>query len=469
MKFKAAVKGTGFAAVVLAAGKGTRFKSDRPKVMHEILGKPLVYYPVRLALEAGAGHVVCVVDGESAQVRDWLEKEFGGRVSCAVQKERLGTAHALHCAAGAVPPGAGRVLVLYGADPMMTRTTIDSLIAAGGTADLAFTTATLENPSGYGRVIRKNRVVTAIVEDRDATAAQKKISEINAGIYIMAAGLVDGLLGKVGNKNAQKEYYLTDLVGWAVKNRLKVGAVPITDAEELVGVNDRAELAVCARAMSLRINSAHMKNGVTIAAPDCTWIGPEVTIGRDTVIMPGCVILGKTAIGTGATIQAHSAIRSCVVGDGAHIREFCHLEDSEAGPGTIVGPFARMRPGSVMDEGAHIGNFVELKKTHLGVRSKANHLTYLGDSEIGADVNVGAGTITCNYDGVNKFRTVLGDGVFVGSDTQFVAPVTVGRGAYIGAGSTITKDVPAGALALSRVPQHVIPGGAKRKAAKKGC
>ncbi|MBI5528531.1 MAG: bifunctional UDP-N-acetylglucosamine diphosphorylase/glucosamine-1-phosphate N-acetyltransferase GlmU [Deltaproteobacteria bacterium] len=461
-----------FVAVVLAAGKGVRFKSDGPKVLHEILGRPLAWYPIRLALDAGAARVICVVEPEAAAVRGRLDSEFGaGAITYAVQSERLGTAHALHCAAPAIPKDATKILVLYGADPMMTRGTIDALIGAGKKSDLAITTAVLENPTGYGRVIRdEKRSIASIVEERDAAAGQKKVREVNAGIYMMNAALAKDLLRKVGNRNAQKEYYLTDLVGWTVRRGLKTASVPITDPSELVGVNDRAELAVCAREMARRINLGHMKNGVTIAAPDCTWIGPEVKIGRDTVVMPGCVLLGKTSIGKNCVVEAHAVVRDCVVGDAAHVREFCHLERSIVGDRAVVGPFARMRPESVLDDEAHIGNFVEIKKTRMGRRSKANHLTYLGDAQIGSDVNVGAGTITCNYDGVGKYVTVIEDGVFVGSDTQFVAPVTIGKNAYIGAGSTITTDVPPDSLALSRVPQRVIPEGAKakRERAKKG-
>jgi bifunctional UDP-N-acetylglucosamine pyrophosphorylase/glucosamine-1-phosphate N-acetyltransferase len=458
----------GFVAVVLAAGKGVRFKSGRPKVLHEILGKPLAWYPIRLALDAGAARVICVVEPGAQTVRERLDAEFGaGVITYAVQPERLGTAHALHCAETAIPKDAKKVLVLYGADPMMTRGTIAALVGAGKKSDLAITTAVLDNPSGYGRVLRgPNGHVEKIVEERDADAGQKKVREINAGIYFMNAALVRGLLKKVENRNVQKEYYLTDLVGWAVRRGIKVAFVPITDPSELVGVNDRAELSVCAREMARRLNLGHMRNGVTIAAPDCTWIGPEVKIGRDTVVMPGCRLLGRTSVGRDCVVEAHAVVRDCIVGDGVHVREFCHLERSIVGNRAVVGPFARMRPGSVLDDEAHIGNFVELKKTRMGRRSKANHLTYLGDAQIGADVNVGAGTITCNYDGVAKYTTVLEDEVFVGSDTQFVAPVTVGKGAYIGAGSTITRDVPPDSLALSRVPQRVIPEGARSRRGK---
>jgi bifunctional UDP-N-acetylglucosamine pyrophosphorylase/glucosamine-1-phosphate N-acetyltransferase len=455
----------GFAAVVLAAGMGKRLRSARPKVMHAILGKPLLYYPVKLALEAGAAQVVCVVGKDDGEVVDYLGGDFAGRpVTTAVQEKRLGTAHALWCAGRAIPRGAKKILVLYGADPMMTHETIESLKAAARKSSLAMTTAILENPSGYGRIMRDGKGgVKGIVEERDATPDQKAVREINVGIYMMDAALADNLLAKVGNRNAQKEYYLTGLVGWAVRRGLKVAAAGITQNSELVGVNDRAELAVCARELARRINAFHMRGGVTIYAPDSTWIGPEVKIGIDSVVMPGCVILGKTEIGSECRIESHSVIRNCRIGNRAHVREFCHLEDSSAGDETVIGPFARMRPGSRMEAGSHIGNFVELKKTTLGPRSKANHLTYLGDSDIGSDVNVGAGTITCNYDGFGKFKTVLEDGVFVGSDTQFIAPVTVGKGAYIGAGSTITRDVPADALAVSRVPQKVTPDGGRKK------
>ena len=311
-----------FTAVVLAAGRGVRFNSDRPKVLHEILGKPLAWYPIRLALDAGAHKVICVVEQDAQAVRDRLDGEFGaGTIAYAVQPERRGTAHALHCAAKAIPRDAGKVLVLYGADPMMTRATINALLRARRDSNLVMTTAVLDNPDGYGRVVRdpKGKVI-AIVEDRDTCAAEKLIREINVGIYLMDAALTRDLLRNVGTKNAQKEYYLTDLVGWAVRRGLTVGAVTIADPTELVGVNDRAELATCARAMAQRVNLAHMRAGVTIADPACTWIGPSVTIGRDTTIMPGCLILGNTSIGEECVIDAHAVIRDAAIADGAHVR-----------------------------------------------------------------------------------------------------------------------------------------------------
>jgi len=323
-----------FTAVVLAAGKGVRFNSDRPKVLHEILGKPLAWYPIRLALDAGASKVVCVVERDAQAVRDRLDAEFGaGAIAYAVQPERLGTGHALHCAAPQIPRDAGKVMVLYGADPMMTRATIDALVRAGRAADLVMTTALLDSPAGYGRVVRDAKgKVAAIVEERDATPAQRELREINAGIYLMNAALARDLLKKVGNRNAQREYYLTDLVGWAARRGLKVAAVPITDPSELVGVNDRAELAVCARAMAQRINLGHMKRGVTLADPSCTWIGPAVTIGRDTIVMPGCLILGQTAVGTGCVIDAHAVIRDGTIADGALVRAHSRIERGRGAP-----------------------------------------------------------------------------------------------------------------------------------------
>jgi len=463
------IKKQEFAAVVLAAGRGTRFKSPRPKVMHEILGKPLLYYPVRLALDSGAARVICVVEKDSDEVREYLKMDFSGKpVVVAVQEERLGTAHALHSAEECIPGGEGKVLVLYGADPMMTAETIQNLISSGVGSDLAITTAVLENPRGYGRIMRDSTgKIAGIIEEKDASPDQKLLKEINVGIYFMNAGLARGILEKVGNKNAQKEYYLTDLVGWTVNKGLRVVDVRISDAAELVGVNDRAELAVCAREMARRINLNHMRNGVTIAVPECTWIGPGVVIGTDTVIMPGCTIMGGTGIGASCRMDSFSTITDSVIRDNVRIREYCHIEGCEIGDGAIIGPFARLRPGSVIETGAHVGNFVELKKTRLGKRSKANHLSYLGDAEIGSDVNVGAGTITCNYDGINKHKTIIEDGVFVGSDTQFVAPVKIGKGALIGAGSTITQDVPPDALAVSRVPQSNTAGYAKKRRQEK--
>ncbi len=453
------------AAVVLCAGKGTRMKSERAKVLHPILGRPLAWYPISTAYEVGAQQVVSVIGHQAEEVKAALTDQFGGQtLQFAVQAQQRGTGDAVAAARGALTGFSGAVLILYGDVPLLTAGTIQKLVAAYNPAKgpLAMISCRLANATGYGRVLRgPAHRVEGIVEQKDATPEQLLINEVNAGIYLVDSKFLWGALEKLTPQNAQGELYLTDIVSQAAK----VGEVAVVEApaEETAGVNDRAELAERAEVIRARINLRHLKAGVTLQHPPSTFIDASVEIGPETTIEPNVSIHGECEIGAGVTIGQGSVLSRSTVGDGAEVKPYSVLEDSVVGPRCHVGPFARLRPGTVLDEEVHVGNFVETKKSRLRKGVKAGHLAYLGDADIGAGSNIGAGTITCNYDGVAKHETVLGTGVFVGSDTQLVAPVRVGDGAFIAAGSTITEDVPAGALALSRTAQTTKEGWAERR------
>lgn len=453
------------AAVVLCAGKGTRMRSDRAKVLHPILGRPLAWYPISTAYEIGAQQVVAVVGHQSEEVKTALTTQLPGQVpQFAMQVQQRGTGDAVAAARGSLTGFSGAVLILYGDVPLLTADTLKRLIAAYNPSKgpLAMISCRLADPTGYGRVLRgPAHRVEGIVEHKDATDEQRAINEVNAGIYVVDAKFLWGALEKLTPQNAQGELYLTDIVAQAAK----VGEVAVIEApaEETAGVNDRAELAERAEIIRARINLRHMKQGVTLQHPASTFIDAGVEIGPETTIGPNVSIHGECEIGANVTIGQGSVLSHTTVGDGAEVKPYSVLEDSVVGQRCHVGPFARLRPGTVLDEEVHVGNFVETKKSRLRKGVKAGHLAYLGDADIGAGSNIGAGTITCNYDGVAKHQTVLGAGVFVGSDTQLVAPVSVGDGAFIAAGSTITEDVPAGALALSRTEQTIKEGWAERR------
>jgi|APLak6261675434_1056106.scaffolds.fasta_scaffold02209_2 bifunctional UDP-N-acetylglucosamine pyrophosphorylase/glucosamine-1-phosphate N-acetyltransferase len=453
------------AAVVLCAGKGTRMKSDRAKVLHPILGRPLAWYPITSAYELGAQQVVAVVGHQADEVKAALTAGFPAQpLQFALQAQQRGTGDAVAAARGALTGFNGAVLILYGDVPLLTVDTLKRLLAAYNPAKgpLAMISCRLADPTGYGRVLRgANRRVEGIVEHKDATPEQLVINEVNAGIYVVDAKFLWGALERLTPQNAQGELYLTDIVSQAAK----VGEVAVIEApaEETAGVNDRAELAQRAEVIRDRINLRHMRAGVTLMHPASTFIDAGVEIGPETTIGPNVSIHGECEIGANAIIGQGAVLTHTTLGDGAEVKPYSVLEEAVVGPKCHVGPFARLRPGSVLEEGVHVGNFVETKKARLRKGTKAGHLAYLGDADIGAGCNIGAGTITCNYDGVNKHETVLGAGVFIGSDTQLVAPVRVGDGAFIGAGSTITEDVPAGALSLSRTPQTTKEGWAERR------
>ena len=458
------------AAIVLAAGKGTRMKTRRAKVLHEVCGRPLVYYPVKRALEAGASPVVVVVGHQGEEVRRALEAHLpGAPLRFARQERQLGTAHAVAAAKPALRGYRGPILILSGDTPLLTAWTLESVLEARTSpGSLAFATMVLENPEGYGRVVHSPEKGPAlIVEEKDATPEERQIKEVNAGLYAADAEFLWKTLSRVDAKNAQREFYLTDLVALAAEGP---GAVAVrVSPVEASGVNDQEELSLAARALTRRIAQSLMEAGVTIEDPERFDADEGVEVGPDTVVEPSVRLRGATRIGRGCRIGQGSHISSTVVGEGVEFLPYCVVADSEIADGCRLGPFARLRPGNRLAENVRIGNFVELKKTRLGRGSKANHLTYLGDATVGSEVNVGCGTVTCNYDGERKHPTTIGDGVFVGSDSILVAPIRIGKGAYVAAGSTLTESVPAGSLALGRARQVTKRGWVrKRDAARAG-
>jgi bifunctional UDP-N-acetylglucosamine pyrophosphorylase/glucosamine-1-phosphate N-acetyltransferase len=462
------------AAIVLAAGKGTRMKTSRAKVLHEVCGRPLVYYPVKRALDSGAAPVVVVVGHQAEQVEAALRRQLPeAPLRFVLQKEQLGTAHAVLSARPALRGFDGQVLILSGDTPLLTVDTLNAVIERRGRAALSFATMILENPSGYGRVVHAPHGGPAlVVEEKDATPEERTIKEVNAGLYCADATFLWDTLSQVGSKNAQREFYLTDLVALAADGDGAVAAR--VSPVEAAGVNDQEELSLTARALTRHIAQALMKAGVTIEDPERFDCDEGVEVGHDTVIEPSVRLRGRTRIGSGCVIGQGSVLTDTVVADGVTVKPYCVFEDATVESAAIVGPFTRLRPGTEVGEGAHLGNFVELKKTRLGKGAKANHLTYLGDATIGAGVNVGCGTITCNYDGAKKHPTVIGDRAFIGSDAILVAPITIGEGSYVGAGSTVTRDVPPGALAVGRARQVNKEGWAaareaRRAAATKDC
>ena len=461
------------AAIVLCAGQGTRMKSALPKVLHPLLGRPMGSYPLRRALEAGARRVVAVTGHGAPEVERALSEALGEEASkqlgFAFQAEQRGTAHAVLCAREALGDFQGDLFILNGDVPLVCAETLAALVEAkaAARAPMALVTTCPPDPHGYGRIVRDGAgAMVRIVEHRDAGPDERAIGEINAGLYLVAADFLWRALGQIGTDNAQHELYLTDLVQLAFAEGRPAATVR-AGFEEVGGVNDRVELAWATAGLQRRINERHLRGGVTMELPDTVLIDEAVEIAEDVLIAPHVRLLGKTRIGRGARIGQGAVIADSTVGEGVEVKPYSVFEEAVVGEGALIGPFARLRPGTELAPRVHIGNFVETKKARIGLASKANHLSYLGDCEIGAGVNVGAGTITCNYDGVHKHKTVLGDGVFVGSDSQFVAPVSVGEGAYIGAGSTITEDVPAESLAIARGRQ-VVKEGYRRRHKERG-
>jgi bifunctional UDP-N-acetylglucosamine pyrophosphorylase/glucosamine-1-phosphate N-acetyltransferase len=442
------------AAIILAAGKGTRMKSDLVKVMHPLAGAPLIEYPLTAAQEADASRIVLVIGHQADAVRSFLAARDD--IAFALQEEQNGTGHAVACAAPYLRDFHGKVLILCGDVPLIESATLRNMLNRHEQQQATVTvlTASLENPHGYGRIIKNSAgAITAIVEEKDATAEQRAIREINSGIYCVESEFLFDAVARLGSDNAQGEYYLTDIIRMAVDKGLSCTAHPIEDPLEVMGINDRVQLAEAEKALRKRINEAHMRDGVTLRDPAVTYIDRGTVIGRDTVVNPGVHISGRTEIGQGCTIEPGAIIRGCRIGNRVIVKAGSVLEDSIVHDAVSIGPMAHLRPGSELMEKVKIGNFVETKKVIIGKGSKASHLTYLGDASIGSDVNIGCGTITCNYDGVSKHRTVIEDGVFVGSDVQLVAPVTVGRNSFVAAGSTVTKDVPPDSLAIARSQQ----------------
>jgi len=452
----------GSTAIVLAAGKGVRMKSKTPKILHAAAGRPLIDHVISGLKSAGFDEIRVVIGHGGDQVKKHLESYSS--LTLFTQTQQLGTADAVKSAQ--LNSLKGTVLICNGDHPLISssdyKKALHTFTQSG--CDLMVVTARVKNPAGFGRILRRREGgIDSIVEEKDADDVQRKIREVNSGLYVVKAEVLKKFLPQIENKNAKKEYYLTDIIQLALKAGAPVETCTLPP-RVCRGVNNQLELALASRSLYRRKALELLDAGVTIIDPAATYIESDVKVGSGTVIHPGCMITGKTVIGSDCVVEGHCQIRSSRIGDGVEIRWGTLIDESEVSNGAVVGPYARLRPESVIGESAHIGNFVEIKKTRVGARAKANHLAYLGDAEIGEDTNIGCGTITCNY-AVNhkKYKTKIGKRVFVGSDSQFVAPVTIGDDAVIGSGSTITKDVPEKALAVARARQFVKPDYNKEK------
>ena len=440
--------------VILAAGQGKRMFSALPKVLQPLAGKPLLAHVLDTA-RALKPKLICVVYGHGGeQVRAALAAPD---ILWARQEPQLGTGHALLQALPQLDP-ALPTLVLYGDVPLTRVASLRRLLDQAAQGELALLTAELDEPHGYGRIVRSHGAIQRIVEEKDAAAAERAIREINTGILVAPTAHLTRWLPALGTRNAQGEYYLTDIVALAVAEGVPVRAAHPGDFWETQGVNSQAQLAELERIHQRDIAERLMAQGVRIADPARIDVRGELQCGRDVFIDIGCVFEGRVELADGVALGPHCVLKNTVIGAGSRIAAFSHLDSARAGAACIIGPYARLRPGTVLDDAVHVGNFVEVKNSHIAADSKANHLAYIGDSSIGQRVNIGAGTITCNYDGANKHRTVIEDDVFIGSDTQLVAPVTVGRGATLGAGTTLTKNAPADSLTVTRVKQISITG-----------
>jgi bifunctional UDP-N-acetylglucosamine pyrophosphorylase/glucosamine-1-phosphate N-acetyltransferase len=450
--------------IILAAGQGTRMRSDLPKVLHTLGGRPLLAHALDTAhrLEAAAIHVV--IGHGAEQVREAFAQ---AGVHWAIQERQLGTGHAVSQVLPDVPDSR-TVLVMYGDVPLITPATLEKLVDIAAQGGLAVLTAALDDPTGYGRILQDaGGNIRGIVEEKDATVEQRRLREINSGFLAAPAGRLRAWVQALDNSNAQGEFYLTDVVALAVRDGVAVRGVHATDPQEILGVNDRAQLAALERCFQQRQAKECLRAGVTLIDPARFDLRGRLTAGQDVLIDVNAVLEGTVRLGNRVTVGPNVVMRDTTVGDNVIILANCVIEDALIGDGARIGPVARIRPETVLAAGSHVGNFVEIKKSQVGEGSKINHLSYIGDASVGCHVNIGAGTITCNYDGAGKHRTVIGDDVFIGSDTQLVAPVEVGDGATIGAGSTITRDAPAGELTLSRAPQQSRPGW-KRPVKQKG-
>lgn len=440
--------------VILAAGQGKRMHSRLPKVLHLLAGKPLLGHVIETALQVAPERPPIVICGHGGEQ---VKEQFNGAgVKFVEQKEQAGTGHAVLQAMPYINDQ-DRVLILYGDVPLISPHTLNELIKQTEVMQVGMVTAYFKHPDGYGRILRdKSDNVIGIVEEKDANEKERRITEINSGIYFVPADKLKKWLPSLNPQNAQGEYYLTDIIPLALADDMSVVTVQPEHKDEIRGVNDRAQLAHLERHYQRHASRALMLRGVTILDPERIDIRGKVTAGRDVMIDVNVILEGEVEMGEGCTIGAGCLLRNAKLGSHVEVKPYSVIDDSKIGDHCIIGPFARLRPGTVLAESVHIGNFVEIKKSNIDVGSKVNHLTYVGDSEIGKRVNVGAGTITCNYDGANKHKTIIGDDVFIGSCTQLVAPVTVGEGATIGAGSTITRDAPPRQLTLTRSEQRSI-------------
>ena len=438
--------------VILAAGMGKRMRSDLPKVLHPLAGKPLLAHVVDCARSLGPGRIV-VVYGHGGETV--VRSIKGDDLRWALQEPQLGTGHAVMQALPHLDP-AVPTLVLYGDVPLTTHETLAQLVGAAGADQLGLLTVELADPSGYGRIVRDGGRIVRVVEHKDADPATREIREVNTGILVAPTAALARWLGALSNDNAQKEYYLTDAVAAAVHDGIAVVSAQPADVFETLGVNSKRQLAELERIFQNRVATKLMDDGVWLADPARLDVRGELLCGRDVSIDVNCVFEGRVVIDDGASVGANCVIRDTHVGAGAQILPFTLIENSSIGARARIGPYARLRPGTDLGEETHVGNFVEMKNTRMAAKSKANHLSYLGDTVVGERVNIGAGTITCNYDGANKYQTVIEDDAFIGSDTQLVAPVRVGRGATIGAGTTLTRDAPEHKLTMSRPQQTTV-------------
>lgn len=441
-----------FSAVILAAGKGTRMYSNKPKVLHTLAGRPMAKHVIDTCEGLGAKNIHLVYGHGGDQMQAELGQE---RVTWVLQAEQLGTGHAVNQASPEFSDDE-KVLILYGDVPLISAETVENLLDAQPTGGIALLTVVLDNPMGYGRIIRRNGPVIAIVEQKDATEEQKLIKEINTGVMVATGGDLKRWLSALKNENAQGEYYLTDIIAAAHDEGRAVEAVHPVSPIEVEGVNDRAQLARLERAFQLAQAQKLLEQGVMLRDPSRFDLRGSLQCGMDIEIDVNVIIEGNVTLGDNVVIGAGCVLKDCEIDDNTIVRPYSVIEGATIGEDCTVGPFTRLRPGAELCNDAHVGNFVEVKNIRLGEGSKANHLTYLGDAEIGKRVNVGAGVITCNYDGANKFKTVIGDDVFVGSDSQLIAPITIANGATVGAGSTVTKDISENELYISRAKERRI-------------
>ncbi|MEG9487568.1 bifunctional UDP-N-acetylglucosamine diphosphorylase/glucosamine-1-phosphate N-acetyltransferase GlmU [Mannheimia indoligenes] len=445
---------TQLSVVILAAGKGTRMYSDLPKVLHPVAGKPMVKHVIDTAKQLDAKQIHLIYGHGADLLKARLSEE---PVNWVFQAEQLGTGHAMQQAAPFFADDEN-IVMLYGDAPLITKATLERLIAAKPENGIALLTVELENPTGYGRIIRENGSVVAIVEQKDANEEQLKVKEVNTGVMVASGASFKKWLKNLNNNNAQGEYYITDVIAMANQDGFKVQAVQATEFMEVEGANNRLQLAALERFYQKREAEKLLLAGVTIIDPTRFDIRGTVTHGKDVSIDVNVILEGEIKLGNNVKIGAGCVLKNCEIGDNVEIKPYSVLEDSVVGAKSAIGPFSRLRPGAELAEETHIGNFVEIKKATIGKGSKVNHLTYVGDAEVGKDCNISAGVITCNYDGANKFKTIIGDNVFVGSDSQLVAPITIASGSTIGAGATVTKDVGENELVISRVPQRHIQG-----------
>ena len=443
--------------VVLAAGKGTRMHSNTPKVLHEIGGKPILAHVIDCAKALNPQKIIVVYGYGGERVRDAFGNE---NITWVNQDEQLGTGHAVQQAAPYLDSDA-KTLIMLGDVPLVNADACKSLIA-NADKKLAILSFNKTDPTGYGRIVRNNNLVAAIVEHKDATEAQRNIVEVNTGIMAMPNMYLTKWLSQLTNNNAQAEYYLTDIIAFAVKDSIEVVAEITADEWTVTGINSKADLAQIERVYQSRLANKLLQQGVTLKDPARLDIRGTLTCGRDVEIDVNCVFEGNISLGDNVKIAANCVIKNAVIQAGTHIAPFTHIDDSRIGENSRIGPYARLRPGTTLAADTHIGNFVELKNTQVDIGSKINHLSYVGDTTVGKNVNIGAGTITCNYDGANKFRTVIEDNAFIGSDSQLIAPITIGKGATIAAGSTITRDAPAEQLTFCRAKEQKSIAGWKR-------